>query len=47
LTTFNTPGGKMSWTIGQYQKRQRRLLGRLDHYCVAGSQRRREFPRGH
>ena len=47
-TTLRTPAGKMSATSArELQRRQRRLLGRLEDDGVAAGERRRELPRRH
>ena len=49
VTTFSTPAGRpiSIANLGKRQRSQRRILGRLDHDCVAGGQRRRHLPRKH
>ena len=49
VTMLTTPGGKPGCRrkLGQRERRQRRLLGRLQHRRAAGADRRRELPRRH
>ena len=48
VTTFTTPSGKMSaMSLGELQRRQRRLLRRLDDDGVAAGKSRRELPGRH
>jgi len=43
----DTPREQLGQQPGQLERRQRSLLGGLEHYGVAGGQGRRELPRGH